>query len=160
MPFSKYLKVPGSERQPMQGATQSGALDPNEIMQVTVILRPHSGAQAEPLANLIASGQTISREEYASRYGADPADVQTLLAFASHFGLAMSNVNLAARSVTLSGKCNDFAKAFQVKPEPDQHPGGSYRGRTGAVNVPQELHGIVVSVHGLDNRPQAKAHFR
>ncbi|HTS51685.1 MAG TPA: S53 family peptidase, partial [Burkholderiales bacterium] len=40
------------------------------------------------------------------------------------------------------------------------YPGGSYRGRTGAVSIPQELHGIVVSVHGLDNRPQAKAHFR
>ncbi len=160
MPFNKYVKVPGSERQPMQGATQSGSLDPNEIMQVTVMLRPHSGGQAEPLANLVASGQHISREEYAARYGADPADVQTVLTFASHFGLAMSSVNLAARSVTLSGKCSDFAKAFQVKLESYQRPGGSYRGRTGAVNVPQELHGVVVSVHGLDNRPQAKAHFR
>ncbi len=161
MPFSKYVKIPGSERQPMQGATASGALDPNEVMQVTVVLRPRLSGQAEELADLIASGQTISREEYASRYSADPADVQTVLAFAGHFGLAMSNVNLAARSVTLSGKCSDFVAAFQVKLERYHHKGGgSYRVRTGAVNVPQELHGIVVSVHGLDNRPQAQAHFR
>ncbi len=160
MPFDKYVKVPGSERQPMKGATTSGTLDPDEIMQVSVVLRPRSGAHPESLAKLVASGKQMSREEYAATYGASPADVQALLDFASHFGLAMSNVNLAARTVTLSGKCSDFAKAFQVKLERYHYPGGSYRGRTGAVNIPQELHGVVLSVHGLDDRPQAKPHFR
>ncbi|HTV65138.1 MAG TPA: protease pro-enzyme activation domain-containing protein, partial [Bryocella sp.] len=158
MPYNKYVKVPGSERQPMPGATQSGQLDPNEVMQITLMLRPRGGA--ESLAKLIASGQRISREELGSRYGADPADVQAVAAFAGHFGLAVSNVNLAARSVALNGKCSDFAKAFQVKLQRYQFQGSAYRGRTGAVNIPQELHGIVVSVHGLDNRPQAQAHFR
>ncbi|HEX8799249.1 MAG TPA: S53 family peptidase, partial [Terriglobales bacterium] len=37
---------------------------------------------------------------------------------------------------------------------------GSYRGRVGAVSIPTELSKIVQSVLGLDNRPQAKAHFR
>jgi kumamolisin len=160
MPYTKYVKVPGSEREPLPGATQSGSLDPNEIMQVTVTLRPRPGEKAGALANLVASGQRISREELAARFGADPGDVQEVLTFASHFGLAMSNVNLAARSVTLSGKSSDFATAFQVKLERYHHQSGSYRGRTGAVSIPQELHGIVLSVHGLDNRPQAQAHFR
>jgi len=158
MPYNKYVKVPGSERQPMQGATQSGQLDPNEIMQISLMLRPRGGA--ESLAKVIASGQRISREELGSRYGADPADVQAVAAFAGHFGLAVSNVNLAARSVALNGKCSDFATAFQVKLQRYQFQGSAYRGRTGTVNIPQELHGIVVSVHGLDNRPQAQAHFR
>jgi kumamolisin len=160
MPFDKYVKVPGSERQPVTGATTSGTLDPNEVMQVTVVLRPRSGAPAASLSELVAAGKHISREEYAQRYGADPADVQALADFASHFGLAIGNVNLAARTVTLAGKCSDFAHAFQVKLGRYHYKGGSYRGRTGAVNVPQELHGVVLSVHGLDNRPQAKPHFR
>src|SRR5579871_1961182 len=160
MPFDKYVKVPGSERQPMRGASKSGTLDPSEPMQVTVVLRPRAGAPAQSLDALAASGKHLSREEYAQRYGADPADVQALLAFAGHFGLAMRNVNLGARTVTLAGTCRNFANAFQVKLERYHYRGGSYRGRTGAVNIPQELHGIVMSVHGLDNRPQAKAHFR
>ena len=160
MPYSKYVKVPGSERQPMAGATQSGTLDANEVMQITVILRSRASGGAESLAGVVARGQRLSREEYASRYGADPADVQALAAFASHFGLAVANVNLAARSVALTGKSSDFANAFQVKLEPYQYQSGSYRGRTGSVNIPQELSGIVVSVHGLDNRPQAQTHFR
>ena len=161
MPYTKFVKVPGSERQPMPGATPSGTLDPNEVMQVTVVLRPRSSAQkAEPLAKLIARGGRVSRDEYAARYGADPADVQKVQDFASQFGLAMSNVNLAARTAVLSGRCCDFGETFQVKMNRYEYDGGSYRGRTGFVNVPQELSKIIVSVHGLDNRPQAKPHFR
>jgi kumamolisin len=160
MPFSKYAKLPGSERQPMQGATESGSLDPKELMQVTVVLRPRAGEHTQQLNEMIAQGKRVSREEYTARYGADPADVQAVLAFAGHFGLAMSNLNLGARSVTLSGTCADFANAFQVKLARYHYRGGSYRGRTGAVNIPHELSGIVVAVHGLDNRPQAQTHFR
>src|ERR1700678_895790 len=146
MPFSKYAKLPGSERQPMQGATESGSLDPKELMQVTVVLRPRAGEHTQQLNEMIAQGKRVSREEYTARYGADPADVQAVLAFAGHFGLAMSNLNLGARSVTLSGTCADFANAFQVKLARYHYRGGSYRGRTGAVNIPHELSGIVVAV--------------
>ena len=68
MPFNKYVKVPGSERQPMKGATPSGTLDTDETMQVTVVLRSRSGAHEKSLSDLIAAGQRISREEYAARY--------------------------------------------------------------------------------------------
>ena len=161
MASRKYSKVAGSERQPMQGATRTGSADPNEAMQVTVVLRPQaSGQKRSALADLVARGQRISREEYAAQYGADPADVQKVAAFASEFGLTMASVNLPARTVQLNGTCAGFSKAFQVELATYKYPGGSYRGRTGAVNVPQELGAVIVSVHGLDNRPQAKPHFR
>ena len=161
MASRKYSKVAGSERQPMQGAKRTGAADPNEAMQITLVLRPRAAAKkATALADSISRGQRLSREEYAAQYGADPADAQKVAAFASEFGLTVANVNLPARTVQLSGKCAAFAKAFQVELANYQHPGGSHRGRTGAVNVPAELGAIIVSVHGLDNRPQAKPHFR
>ena len=161
MAFEKYLKLPGSEREPMPGATKSGSLDPNEVMQVTLSLRPRaSGTKPTSLDKLVASGERLSRDEYEAKYGADPADVQQVEAFAGAHGLALAQVNLAARSVALTGRCADFAMAFQVQLERYEYEGGSYRGRTGAVNIPAELNGIVRSVHGLDNRPQAQAHFR
>ena len=77
MAFDKYVKVPGSEREPMRGGTKAGSLDPNEVMQVTLVLRPRASVRStEPLDNLVARGERISREEYQARYGADPADVQ------------------------------------------------------------------------------------
>jgi kumamolisin len=161
MPSKKWVKVPGSERQPMPGATQSGAVDPNEVMQVTLVLRPRQSSQKQmPLAELIARGQRLTREQYQAQYGADPADVRSVQDFASSFGLAVSGVDLGARTVALTGTAANFSKAFQVQLNSYQHPGGSFRGRTGAVSIPQEMSAIIVSVQGLDNRPQAQAHFR
>src|SRR5579875_280381 len=160
MASKKYVKIAGSERQPLPGATQSGVVDPHQIMQATVVLRPRSGGKTEPLEKLIARGKRISRDEYEARYGADPADVRLVQDFAGSFGLTVAGVDLAARTVTLSGAAAAFAQAFQVSLHQYQHAGGSYRGRSGPIQVPQELGDIVRSVHGLDNRPQAKPHFR
>ncbi len=161
MAFDKYVKLKGSERQPMPGATKSGSCDPNETMRVTLTLRPSASAAKHPsLDKLIASGHRLTREEYAARYGADPADVQQVEAFATAYGLAVAQVDLATRSVILTGRAADFATAFQVDLSRYTYPGGSYRGRTGAVSIPTELSQIILSVHGLDDRPQAKAHFR
>ena len=40
-----------------------------------------------------------------------------------------------------------------------EYPGGSYRGRVGTIQLPEELHGAVEAVLGLDNRPAATPHF-
>ena len=137
MSSPNHKKIPGSERQPLPGATKSGAADPNAVMQITLTLRPRSAGRKHPsLEQLIASGQRITREEYAARYGADPKDVQKVAAFASAHGLAVAQVNLTARSVTLTGKTGDFAQAFQVELSRYEHAGGTYRGRTGSVSVP------------------------
>ncbi len=43
MAFEKYVKLPGSEREPKSGSVKTGAAHPDELMQVTVALRPRSG---------------------------------------------------------------------------------------------------------------------
>ena len=97
MAFDKYVKVKGSERAPLPGATQTGSVDPNEVMQVTLTLRPQpSGPKQASLDKLVASGQRLSRDEYEAKYGADSADVQKVAAFASAHGLAVAHVSLAA----------------------------------------------------------------
>src|SRR5215831_1755150 len=161
MPFTKYVNLPGSERKPMPGATKTGTIDPNQEMRVTLILRPRPTARKQPsLEKLVATGQRITRQQLSANYGADPADVKEVSSFAAAKGLAVAEVNQAARSVALTGKTADFAKAFQVKFDCYQHGSNSYRGRVGVVKVPTELRNIVQSVHGLDDRPQAQAHFR
>jgi kumamolisin len=161
MAFDKFVKLAGSERQPMRGAKKSGACDPNEQMEVTVVLRERqSKSQYPSVADLVASGQRISRAEYEARYGADPQDIKTVEAFAKAQGLRVTQTNPFARSVSLAGPASAFSKAFQVELSMYEIPGGSYRGRTGALKIPSELNGVVVGVHGLDNRPQATTHFR
>jgi kumamolisin len=161
MASGNYKKIPGSERQPMPGAIKAGTVDPNELTHVTVVLRPRSGGKKQPsLDKLIAKGERLTREEYEARYGADPADVAQVAAFASQHGLAVAQVNSAARTILLSGRAANFSKAFQVSFERCEYKGKVFRQRTGEVSIPADLADIVVSVHGLDNRPQAQAHFR
>src|SRR6202043_2384985 len=51
-------------------------------------------------------------------------------------------------------------KAFEVKLKQYEPPTGQYRGRIGEIHIPADLQDVVEGVFGLDNRPQAKPHFR
>jgi kumamolisin len=51
-------------------------------------------------------------------------------------------------------------KAFDVSLTEKPVDGVTYRVREGAIRLPAELDGAVEAVLGLDNRPQAKPHFR
>ena len=161
MASKKYVPIPGSEREPMPGATKSGPCDSHESVQVTVVLRPRPlGKKVEPLGEVIATGERLTRSQYEARYGADPKDVERVRAFALAHGLKVIGVNRGARSVKLRGTTAACSKAFQVDLAQYQGPEATYRGRTGPVYIPAALKTIIVSVQGLDNRPQAQPHFR
>jgi kumamolisin len=159
MAFDKYVPLAGSDRKPMRGAKKSGVLNAKESMRVTVVLRERLSG-GKQLADLVAGGARVSRDQYAAHYGADPKDVKAVEAFARANKLKVSEVNLSSRTVILTGSCSAFANAFRVRLEKYQYKSGSYRGRTGSVNVPTELSGVIVGVHGLDNRPHVQPHFR
>ena len=161
MAADQYVAVPGSGRVPMAGATKSGPCDSSETVQVTVLLRPRPlGKNVRPLEELIAGGERVTRAQYATRYGADPKDVRQIRAFARANGLRVAGVDRGARTMQLTGSAEACAKAFQVDLSTYTGPQATYRGRVGPVYIPATLQSIIVSVHGLDNRPQAQAHFR
>ncbi len=66
----------------------------------------------------------------------------------------------ARRTVILSGTVAQFCAAFGVQLHQMSHAGGTYRGRTGGIYLPTEWDGVVEAILGLDNRPQARPHFR
>ncbi|HEX7932988.1 MAG TPA: S53 family peptidase [Paraburkholderia sp.] len=157
--------LPGSERTEEQGSKLIGDCDPAEKIEVFVMLRRQQQAQFDALMSRIEAGDPnvapISREALAQDYGAAPDDIAKVKAFAAAHGLTVAREDTAARSVVLSGTVAQFQSAFEVKLEQYQHhTAGTFRGRTGAVNVPDDLHGVVEAVLGLDNRPQARPHFR
>ena len=80
--------------------------------------------------------------------------------FAGIQGLEVKEVHAAAGTVQLTGTAAAFSRAFNVHLENYEHPEFTYRGRTGHVNIPTELEGVVEAVLGLDNRPQVRAHFQ
>src|SRR4029077_7465451 len=50
--------------------------------------------------------------------------------------------------------------AFGTELHHYEHANGMFRGRAGYLHVPAELEPVIDGVFGLDNRPQARAHFR
>jgi kumamolisin len=154
----------GSERQPLTGARSIGKADPTERLEVTLVLRHRQHDALQEMVRKIAAGDKSERhlthEEYDQQFGADSTDIQAVKQFANQHGLAVVDEHPGRRHVVLSGTVAQFNDAFGVELERFEHPGGSYRGRVGAIHLPDELKGVVTAVLGLDNRPQARPHFR
>jgi kumamolisin len=154
----------GSERQPLAGARSVGKADPDERLEAAIVVRPRAGAALTERVRKLTAGDRsqrhLKREEFAQQFAADPADIATVEQFAKAYGLAVVQKDPVRRTVILSGTVAQFNDAFGVELQQFEHDGGSYRGRTGPVHLPDELHGVVTAVMGLDNRPQAHPRFR
>jgi amino acid transporter len=102
----------------------------------------------------------LTRDEMEKQHGADPASIRRIETFARKHGLSVVEASAARRTVVLSGTVAAMNAAFGVELKQFEHPNGTYRGRTGPVHIPAELQNTIEGVFGLDNRPQAKPHFR
>jgi kumamolisin len=160
----KLTVITGSERQPVRGARLIQNSHPDQTIEVSVRLRSKAESSREELKSAMAKPgfKQMSRADFESARGADPADLNQIKKFAQEFGLKVheTGTELARRTVLLSGTVSNLQKAFNVELKEYSHPKGNFRGRTGAISVPSEYAAIITGVFGLDNRPQAEPHFR
>jgi kumamolisin len=160
----KTLAIAGSERAPLPGAREIGPANPNENVDVTIRLRSRAGKKpivnADTFTKPIGKRTILSRKEFEQQHGADPNSISRVEAFAREHKLTVKEKSAARRTVILSGTVAAMNEAFGVELKEYQHPNGNYRGRTGPVHIPVELQDVIEGVFGLDNRPQAKPHFR
>jgi kumamolisin len=157
------IVLKGSERVAVPGAAATAPADPAERLEVTLLLRRRARHELSARVAALASGkraETLSREEFAQRHGAEASDLAAVRAFAASQHLAIVQEHAGRRTVVLSGTVAQFSAAFNVQLHKMQHDGGSYRGRTGSIELPADLGGIIDAVLGLDNRRQASPHFR
>ncbi len=168
-PPAGYVRMNGSERQALPSARLTGAADPQEQVQVSVVLRRRPDGLALPtfdhFTRPLSHRPRLAEDDFAAKYGAAPADVDRVLAFAREHGLTVVDSNLARRTVRLSGTVTQMNEAFGValgRYENTVPANGSgpqteiYRGREGFIYLPAELNEIVVGVFGLDNRKITK----
>ena len=163
--FASQRRVPlaGSERQPYsleaEGETPETAKPRRKTGQimVSVLLKPK-----EPFTMTTGQPQErLTRAEFASVHGANPASVRLVQAFAKEFGLTAERATQPGRrTMHLTGSFAAMQKAFGVTLTTHTTSAGNFRVREGAIQLPEELEGHVVAVLGLDTRPQAKPHFR
>ncbi len=153
----RKVALKGSERVPLPGARAIGPTDPHQLIEISVILR-----HRQPLTTVKSSGKFMSHSEFASQFGADPKHVDMVRKFAEEHNLQMleRGDEVLRRTVTLAGTASKMEKAFGIELIDYDHPDGNYRGRTGAIQLSEEIAPIVQGVFGFDDRPVAKPHFR
>ena len=166
-----YIRLAGSERRPGPTARLLGPAEDTETVTVTVMIRRRPDGPPVPDASYYlntppSQRRRLSQEDFAAKYGADPADVEKVVDFAQSHGLVVTETNLARRTVVVSGTVAQFNEAFAVElgstnmrssqagdrcgaPRPTV-------GGTGFIYIPRALNGIIVGVFGLDNRRISK----
>ncbi|MFH5877487.1 protease pro-enzyme activation domain-containing protein [Arthrobacter sp. NA-172] len=155
----RRVPLPGSERAPAPGVRDVlGPVDPSRPIEVTVILRRQEEMAEVPSA-------ALSRDELASRYGASAADLELAVRTFAGLGLDVVESDAASRRIRLAGSVGQLSSVFGTSlDELTSHsPDGAavtHRHRTGGLQIPAVLDGVVVAVLGLDDRPQARAQFR
>lgn len=155
--MSERITLPGSEIRPAPGAASTGPADPQQVVEVSVILKQRRELKLGDLG-----GRHLSRDEFASAYGADPDHIERVKAFASAHNLTVIDHGheVARRTIKLKGTVSALETAFGTVLHNYSSPRGHYRGRTGGISIPAELSDVVQAVFGLDNRPVAKPHIR
>jgi kumamolisin len=155
----------GSVRSLPPGYRRVGTADPDEPTDVTIYLR--RGASKASITELPSFGRNhpsvrryLTREGFAAAYGAAEEDVAAVRAAAGRAGVQVSDVDMARRSVRLTGSVGALSRMFGTQLGQYESPLGRYRGREGPLQVPQGLEDRIVGVFGLDRRPQVRPHFR
>ncbi len=162
MTSGSFVPLAGSERTAISGVQDLGPVDEQERIEVTVVLR----RRAELPEELVFTPEVISQAALADTYGADSADVDLVRETLTGFGLEITATDEGSRRLKAAGRASTLTEVFgaNLRQARSAAPGGSdqveHRYREGALQVPAAIDGIVLAVLGLDNRPQARAHFR
>lgn len=154
----------GSQRTVLAGSRHVGRADPGERLEVVVMVRRQADDEFRSMTAKLAAGDRsvapLPRDVFAKKFGAAPQDLAKIGDFARQHGLKVVREDAACCTVVLSGTVAQFNAAFDVDLQRYEHHLGNFRGRTGPVHIPDDLQGVVTAVLGLDNRPQARSHFR
>jgi kumamolisin len=151
----------GSQRAEIAGAEYVERVDPGERIEFTVVLR----RRAELPDSLIVGPDTISAAELEQRHGADPADVELVREVLGAAGASIVEVHAGSRRVRVAGPASALQDLFgaELSRVRSTDPWGQpveHRARSGELELPARLSGVVLAVLGLDDRPQARSRSR
>ncbi|WP_155981764.1 protease pro-enzyme activation domain-containing protein [Nocardia sp. BMG111209] len=156
------VALAGSERGVLHHVEQLGPVDPAASVEFTVVLR----RRAELPAELVTGTATITADELAARYGADPIDLELVVSSLENAGARVHEQHAGSRRVSASAPVAVAQRLFGVELSAvrDIDPVGgepaAYRMRSGLLYVPAAWAGVVTAVLGLDDRPQVRPNFR
>ncbi len=137
-------------------------VDPAEQVEFTAVLR----RRADLPGAFVEGPDTVAQADFADRFGADPDDIAAVRAAFAAAGVTVTAEHPSSRRITATGPASEVTALFgtdlRVARTTDPTSGAEveHRSRSGELEVPAALAGVVVAVLGLDSRPQVRAHIR
>lgn len=163
MSAASLVPLAGSHREPLPSAVTAGPVDPNEQLELTIVTR----RAADLPRDTAGVPARLSREELRARYGSDPIELDLIASVLTEHepAITVTGRDPQSRRLSISGPAGALAAAFgtELSLVSSTAPDGSavtHRYRSGGLQIPAELDGLIVAVLGLDNRPQAVPHYR
>jgi kumamolisin len=152
------VRLEGVHHPAPSGAAHVGRASPDEILTVTVVLRPSDAWRAhmqsraaQPLAT-----EFPSYEGFASTCGADDADTASVEAYLRSMGLEIVSISKALHLITARGAVAAVEKAFDVELHHYRLEGRDHLQPLGDPTVPSQIADKILTVLGLDARPAAR----
>ena len=136
-----------------QGYARRRDADPNEPLELSIYLKPHTRIEASALPVEPAARRTAINAHLAAEH---EADVKLVRQFAERHALTVTSVETPRRLVKVAGTANQMQAAFTTRLATYGDGKKEFRSHEGALHLPEYLLDSVQSVLGLDNRPVAK----
>jgi kumamolisin len=152
-----HRRLENSPRPPAGGARLRGPADPSALVWVDFIVRRRPDAPALPgpahwMSIPLGRRRFLSRQEFARQFGAAPAELERVAAFARNQGLSMTETSIARRCVIASATVEVMNRLFGVELNSYERGAETYRGYDGYLHLPPDIADILDGVLGLDNR--------
>src|SRR5262245_42298893 len=149
-----------ADHRPMPGTVPLGEVTPAERFDVAIVLRRRPDGPALPSVDdlgrqPVRGRRYLTSEEFEERFGANPDDVGAVSQYVRDHGLAVVGVDLARRTMDVTGTAARCERAFGVDLRYWALGQTVFRGHAGPVVLPSEIAERVVAVVGLDERPIA-----
>jgi kumamolisin len=153
------VALAGSDRPEPEGAVVVGDVDPEQRITIWLHLKRRSADQFQPgsAGDLARLSQPVTRQALATQrrrtHGRAAARVKK---FADANGLAVRDVDLSGRCVTLEGSARQMAQIFSATLRIYDDGQRQFRARVGQLMVPAEIAPWTRAILGFDQRPQVK----
>ena len=164
--WSSRQRRPGTRPWLPGGALRSGDAHLEEVVDVTLVLRPEARPADHPAmsrrhhvnAAAPAARVPLALDELAAAHAPRPSDVQTVAEFAAHHGLEVVEASAPRHDVIVRGSIETLDRAFGVEQSIYHHRGRHFRAHAGDLNLPDEIADLVQAVLGLDDVPRLRPH--
>lgn len=137
-----------------------GRVQPSLELQYMTLTIPPSAAQQADLKQLLAAQQTpgspnyhrwLTPDQFADRFGASPADIQTISNWLASQGFKVISVARGRNSIAFSGSAAQVESAFQTEIHHYLVDGELHFSNATDPSIPAALQGVVTGIRGLND---------